>query len=184
MNLQTLKSTEYLAINPGGTVPLLLHDDLALTENIAILEYLAELRPEARLLGDHTPRTRAEVMRWLGLLNSDVHTAFKPIFTPARFLHAPDMAPELAEVARTRIREYLERLDLRLEGRDWLTDERSVADPYLFVLLRWSVNKRVGLDRLDNLERFSDRMYQDVGVKAALAAEKAVSANETRSLNH
>ncbi len=90
MSRENIKSPDYLAINADGTVPLLEHGDFSLTENVAILGYLADLCPEARLLGDGTPHDRAEVMRWLGFLNSDVHMMFKPIFTPTRFL--PDQA--------------------------------------------------------------------------------------------
>jgi len=176
MSLESIKSPDYLAINPGGTVPLLQHGDFSLTENVAILGYVADLHPEARLLGDGTPVARAEVMRWLGFLNSDVHSAFKPIFVPARFLPDADLAPALANAARTRIRGYLERLDATLEGRAWLTGERSIADPYLFVLCRWSVKKGVEMQGLDNLARFSDRMHQDAGVRAALAAEAGIPA--------
>ena len=62
-----IKAPEYLAINEGGTVPLLVDGDFFLTENVAILTYLADLYPDAQLIGDGTPRGRAEVMRWLGL---------------------------------------------------------------------------------------------------------------------
>lgn len=171
MSLDSIKSPDYLAINPGGTVPLLAHGDLSLTENVAILGYLADLYPEARLLGDGSPRARAEVMRWLGFLNSDVHKAFKPIFTPQRFLKDAAMAPVLADNARGHVREYLARLDGQLEGRDWLTGERSIADPYLFVLSRWSAAKKVDMQGLDNLARFVRRMDSDAGVQAALGAE-------------
>jgi glutathione S-transferase len=171
MSMETLKSPDYLATNAGGTVPLLQDGDLSLTENVAILGYLAELKPEARLLGDGSPRARAEVMRWLGFLNSDVHKAFKPIFTPGRFLPDPQYASALADKARAHVRAYLERLDQRLEGRDWITGERSIADPYLFVLTRWSRNKKVDVDGLDNLACFAERMNGDAGVQAALAAE-------------
>ena len=171
MSLESIKSPDYLAINPGGTVPLLAHGDLSLTENVAILGYLADLYPEARLLGDGSPRARAEVMRWLGFLNSDVHKAFKPIFTPQRFLKDAAMAPVLADNARGHVREYLERLDGQLEGRDWLTGERSIADPYLFVLSRWSAAKKVDMQGLDNLARFVRMMDGDAGVQAALRAE-------------
>ncbi|BEP51937.1 MULTISPECIES: glutathione S-transferase family protein [Variovorax] len=174
MSLDSIKSPDYLAINPGGTVPLLAHGDLSLTENVAILGYLADLYPEARLLGDGSPRARAEVMRWLGFLNSDVHKAFKPIFTPQRFLKDAAMAPLLADNARGHVREYLARLDGQLEGRDWLTGERSIADPYLFVLSRWSAAKKVDMQGLDNLARFARMMDADAGVQAALDAERSM----------
>ena len=174
MSLESIKSPDYLAINPGGTVPLLAHGDLSLTENVAILGYLADLYPEARLLGDGSPRARAEVMRWLGFLNSDVHKAFKPIFTPQRFLKDAAMAPVLADNARGHVREYLARLDSQLEGRDWLTGERSIADPYLFVLSRWSAAKKIDMQGLDNLARFARMMDGDAGVQAALGAERGM----------
>src|SRR5690606_1812440 len=122
--------------NPGGTVPLLVDEDFALTENIAILGYLADLHPESGLLGDGSPRVTAEVMRWLAFMNSDVHKAFKPIFVPHRFLDDAGAAAALAAKARGHIRGYLERLDAQMAARDWLVGARSVADPYLFVLLR------------------------------------------------
>lgn len=167
MNLDSMKLPDYLAIN----VPLLVHGDFSLTENIAILGYLADLHPEANLLGDGTPRGRAEVMRWLGFLNSDVHKAFKPLFTPSRFLEDAAFAPALGERARVHVRHYLERLDAQLAGRDWLTGQRSIADPYLFVVVRWAIGMELDLQGLENLASFVTRLNGDAGVLAALAAD-------------
>lgn len=72
------------------------------------------------------------------------------------------------------MREYLARLDGQLEGRDWLTGERSIADPYLFVLSRWSAAKKVDMQGLDNLARFARMMDADAGVQAALDAERSM----------
>ena len=171
MTLESMKTAEYLAINPGGSVPLLVHGDFSLTENVAILGYLADLHPDARLAGDGSARGRAEVMRWLGFLNSDVHKAFKPLFSPSRFLDERDRDEELARNARHHIRGYLERIDAQLDGRDWLTGQRSVADPYLFVVLRWAAAKEVDLSGLANLAAFVARLNDDPGVRAALASE-------------
>jgi glutathione S-transferase len=177
MSLETIKSPDYLGMNPQGAVPLLEHGGYLLTETVAILGYLADLHPEARLLGDGTPIARAEAMRWLAFMNSDVHDAFKPIFAPLRYVPDIAWAPALVRSARARVRGYLERMDARLEGRSWLTGERSIADPYLFVLSRWSAKKGVDMNGLDNLARFSDRMNEDAGVRAALAAEAGVLSN-------
>jgi glutathione S-transferase len=163
------KSPEFLALNPNGAVPLLVDDDFVLSQNGAILYYLAERHPKARLLGDGTARGRADVLRWFCLLNSDIHPAFKPIFKP-RYFH-PD-AGVVADTARTHVRDYLVRLNGRLEGRDWLVGERSIVDPYLLVLLRWSIKLQIDASGLDNLERFRARMYADPGVRAAIQAEE------------
>ena len=175
MNRTSVKSPDYLALNPNGNVPLLRHGDFLLTENVAILVYLAELHPEAQLLGDGTPRGRAEVLRWLAFLNSDVHGAFKPIFSPWRFYPDEAGAPEVVEVARVRVRDLLERLDAQLDGREWLAGERSIADPYLFVMLRWAVGREIDLASLDNLVRFMERMYADPDVQVAIGAEEGLA---------
>jgi glutathione S-transferase len=176
MSRASVKSPEYLALNPGGNVPLLEHGGFLLTENVAILVYLAELHPQARLLGDGTPRGRAEVLRWLAFLNSDVHGAFKPIFSPWRYLPDEARAGDIADAARIRVRELLERLDAQLDGRDWLAGERSIADPYLFVMLRWAVNQDIDLRGLDRLVRFMERMYDDADVQVAIGTEEGLAA--------
>jgi glutathione S-transferase len=172
MTLDSIKSPDYLALNPGGNVPLLVHGGFALTENVAILGYLADLYPQAQLAGDGTPRGRAEVMRWLAFLNSDVHKAFKPLFSPERFLERRDLDEQLADNARRHIRHYLERLDAALAGRDWLAGQRSIADPYLYVVLRWAQGKGVDMTGLDALAAFHARLSLDPAVRAALRAEE------------
>jgi glutathione S-transferase len=172
MSVADVKSAQYLALNPQGAVPLLVDGDFTLTQNVAILTYLADQYPEARLLGDGTPRGRAQVLRWLALLNSDVHPAFKPIFVPARFLPEQKLARALADAAAANVRRYFGLLDKRLEGRRWLIDERSIADPYLFVMLRWAIRLDIGLDGFTNLSEFAERMDADPAVSAAIAAEE------------
>jgi glutathione S-transferase len=70
------------------------------------------------------------------------------------------------------VRTLFDRIDKRLAGRDWLTDQRSVADPYLFVMIRWAVRLNVGVDGLANVLRFAERMYADGGVQKAIRAEE------------
>lgn len=176
-----IRTPEYLALNPTGVVPLLVHGDFALTENVAILGYLSDLHPHMQLAGDGSARSRAEVMRWLGYLNSDVHKAFRPIFFPARYLPDGGLASQLAATARGHVREYLQRLDAQLEGREWLTGTRSVADAYLFVMLRWAIGTKVGLQGFDNLAAFVRRMHADEGVHAALVMEEGLSSATERA---
>lgn len=180
MSHANLKSPEYLALNPAGTVPLLIDGDLRLTQNAAILTYLAEQYPRAHLLGRGSIRERAEVIDWLSFLNSDVHPAFKPIFSPARFHPDSKYSVAVADTARDRVRDYLGMVEARLEDREWLTGERSIADPYLFVMLRWAQRLKIGLDDFTALERFIDRMYADPGVRAAVQAEEGTLANDPK----
>lgn len=163
---------EYLKINPGGNVPTLDDDGWILTENVAILGYLADSNRQADLLGDGGLRGRAEVMRWLGFLNSDVHKAFLPLFGPAGFVADPGTHQELGDNARAKLRGFFVRLDQRLAAHPYLGGQkRSIADPYLFVVLRWAKNSKVDLSGLDHLERFSERMLADAGVQRAMKAQ-------------
>ena len=165
------QSPEYLAINPAGTVPVLRDGDYILTQNAAILGYIADTWPEARLGGDGSMRQRAEANRWLAFVNSDLHPAYKPLFGPARFVPDESQHEALKAQARRNVRVLFERADQQLAGRQWLAGFRSYADPYLYVTLRWAGNAGVDLAGLQNLAAFRQRMDTDPGVRAALKAE-------------
>jgi len=166
-----LKSPDYLKVNPMGAVPAITDGDWALNQNAAVLEYLVETHPDCGLMGDGTPRSRAEVRRWLGFVNSDVHKTFSLVFGPQRFMSSEAGQEELRKSASERLRELFGVADQRLAGREWLADQRSIADAYLYVVLRWARGKKIDLSGYDNLARFHDRMDQDAGVQRALKEE-------------
>jgi glutathione S-transferase len=167
-----LKSPEYLRINPAGSVPALETDEgWPLTQNSAILHYLAERNPEAGLHGDGSARSRAEVDRWLAFVNADVHPSFWPFFGGLSWLDDDAMLARGHEAARRKLRGLFERADRQLEGRDWIAGARSIADPYLYVVTRWAKAKQVDLAGLANLERHFQRMQADPAVQRVLEAE-------------
>ncbi|HUB88865.1 MAG TPA: glutathione S-transferase N-terminal domain-containing protein [Dyella sp.] len=169
---EALQSPDYLKLNPSGQVPALVVDeDWTLTQNVAILNYLMDRFPEAKLGGDGSPRERAEVNRWLCYLNADVHAAFKPVFGPQRFIADEALHAAVQDTARRHLRGHFERLNAQLAEREWLTGHRSVADAYLFVVLRWAKGKQVDLTGLAHLDAFFARMQADSGVQAAMKAE-------------
>lgn len=161
----------FRAINPAGAVPVLEVDGWVLTQNAAILNYLADTFPEAKLGGDGTPKGRAEVNRWLAFVNSDVHPAFKPLFGATAYLADATMIEKTKENARTSLRALFERADAQLADHDWIAGMRSIADPYLFVTLRWAKGQQVDLSGLDHLARFMDRMEADPAVQKVLQEE-------------
>jgi glutathione S-transferase len=165
------QSPEYLAINPAGTVPTLRDGDYILTQNAAILGYIADTWPTAQLAGDGSTRQRAEANRWLAFVNSDLHPAFKPIFGPARYVADESQHEAVKSQARRNVRILFERANQQLAGNQWLAGFRSYADPYLYVTLRWAGNTGVDLSGLDHLAAFKQRMDADAGVRAALNAE-------------
>jgi glutathione S-transferase len=165
------QTPEYLAINPAGAVPAFEEDGWVLTQNAAILNYLADRFPEARLGGDGSLRGRADVNKWLAMANADIHPAFHPLFGAPAYLEDPVLIERSKQAARDKLRVLFERVDRQLAGRDWITGSRSIADPYLFVVTRWALAMEVDLSGLDNLHRFFDHMLADPGVQRALQQE-------------
>ncbi len=160
---------EFRKINPAGSVPVLEDEGWVLTQNAAILHYLCDLHPGTGLDGDGTPKGRAEVNRWLSFINADVHPAFKPLFGSTAYLEDEAVVEATKAYARNTLRGLFGRVDAQLAGRDWITGARSIADPYLYVVLRWAKGSGVDLSGFDNLERFFARMDADPAVRKVLA---------------
>ncbi|MGY0618628.1 glutathione S-transferase N-terminal domain-containing protein [Lysobacter sp. A378] len=171
MTAEAMKSPEYRAINPVGAVPALVEGDFQLTQNAAIMGYIADRYPDAGLAGDGSARQRAQATRWLAFVNADLHPAFVPLFSPGAFHADASQHDAVKDAAKKRLRGLFERADTQLDGKQWLTGFRSFADPYLYITLRWADGLGIDLSGLDNLTAFKSRMEADAGVQAALKAE-------------
>lgn len=166
-----LKVAPFIEMSPLGSVPVLDDDGLILTQNVAILEYLAEKFPQAELLGGDTLLTRSEGRRWLALINSDLHKTFSLVFGAAKLVDGTEAQNSLVSHASELLKNMYAILDERLNGRDWLSESRSVADAYLFVTMRWAVLKKIDLSEMQNLQKHHSRMMADPAVAQALKAE-------------
>ena len=127
---RTADGADYTRINPKGLVPALKTDEgEVLTENAAILQYIADRYPKAGLAPDGFERYRLQ--QWLSFVGTELHKlVFQPLFSPT----APDAVKALSrELAKPRFA-YL---DEHLEGREYLLDRFSVADCYLAAVLNW-----------------------------------------------
>lgn len=172
LSREELKSEAYRRISPLGAVPALEVDGWVLTQNAAILGFLADSFPAARLGGDGTPKGRAQVNHWLAFVNSDVHPAFKPLFGATAYLADEAAIGKTRAHAKQVLRGLFERVNAQLQGRDWIAGTRSIADPYLFVTLRWAHAAQIGLADLQDLGRFFERMHGDAAVVKAIGEEE------------
>lgn len=167
-----MKSPAYLSINPAGSVPALVEGDWALTQNVAILNYIVDCAPQSGLSADNTPRARAEINRWIALVNADIHPTYKPMFGATAYLDDEDAIAKTKDDARTKLRKLYERANDQLSKHSWLAnDQRSPADAYLFVTLCWARRIDLDLQGLDALSGFIERMMADPDVQAAFQAE-------------
>jgi len=162
---------EFKKLNPAGAVPVLEHDGWVLTQNAAILNYLADLHPEAKLGGDGTPKGRAEVNRWLAFVNADLHPAFKPLFSASNYLDDDAVIEKTKVHAKATLRTLFGRADAQLANHDWIAGARSIADPYLYVVTRWARAQGVDLTGFDHLAKFFAHMEADAGVRKVLKDE-------------
>ena len=169
---ESRKSPEFLALNPAGAVPVIVDGDFVLTQNAAIMGYIADNAPQAGLLGDGSARQRAEATRWLAFCNSDLHPSYTPLFAPGLFMRGAEHYDLVKELARKRVRKHYETVDARLaETGDWLAGFRSVADPYLYVTLLWADATGIDTSDLADIVAFRARMDADAGVQTALKTE-------------
>jgi glutathione S-transferase len=155
-------------LNPLGQVPALeLGDGDVLVENAAVLQFLAELRPEAELLPSRDDERR-RLRQWLSLIGAELH---KAVYTPLLDASAPDGAKAYA-LGKAGPR--LGWLDEHLASRDFLLQTFSVADAYLFAVLNWSRVTPVRLDAFPALLAYQSRIAARPAVARALAEELAL----------
>lgn len=167
-----LKTPEFLSKNPNGQVPMLEDGDFVLTQNAAILSYLTDLNPEAKLCGEGDLKLRADIQKWVAFINSDVHPTFKPLFGATAFLEDEAIIAKTQDMAKERLHALFTIIDQQLAGKTYLVGERSIADAYLFVTLLWTKFVNVDLSDLANIAAFQAHMAQDPAVQKALSTQK------------
>jgi glutathione S-transferase len=159
---------DYRAIHPLGYVPALrLDDGSVLTENSAILQYIADAYPGAALAPPESDRVaRARLRQWLSFISTELH---KALMTPLLGRETP------AEVKAWTHKKYASRLaylDDKLKGREFLLDRFSVADGYLATVLNWTqATPEIDLASHPNVKAYLERMRQRPSVAAALTTE-------------
>lgn len=167
-----IKSPEYLALNPQGTVPLLQDGDFVLSQNVAILSYLDDLYPETKLFGSATAQDKAKAMKWLAFCHADLHKAFEPIFRPPVYVQDnEELLKRIRQSAGQQILDLLAIADDCLSKQIFLGERISVADAYLYVVLRWCNGLGLDYSHLRNLAAFYRRVGENTGVQAALKTQ-------------
>ncbi|HEX5454047.1 MAG TPA: glutathione S-transferase N-terminal domain-containing protein [Stellaceae bacterium] len=164
---------EYLGVNPRGKVPALkTENDGILTENVAILTYLARTFPDAKLLPTD-PLGTARALSHMAYLSNTVHPAFTHIMRPGRFASDEKTHDNIKATGKENFWKLLQEIDGLLAGKDYvLGSQYSAADPYTLVFYGWG--KRIGLpvNELKNYTALKDRLVQRPAVRKILEREK------------
>lgn len=162
---KTSDGEDFAKINPKGYVPALkLDNGEVLTENVALLTYIGDLNPAAKLI-PASGIERYRVMEWLSYVNGEVHKNFGHLFNP--------VTPEaMKAIAKEYIDKRLAFIEQRLGDKSFLTGETfTVADAYLYVVLSWRGHVGVNIDKFPKLVAFFNRVAARPSVKASRKAE-------------
>jgi glutathione S-transferase len=159
---------DYYGVNPKGYVPLLeLDDGTRLSEGAVIDQYIADRNPEARLMPRAGTFERYRVQEWLNFVATELHKQFSPLF----YATTPD---DVKAQLRQRIAGRFDLIAKTLAEQPYLLgDTFTVADGYLFNMLRWTEHTGIDRSKWPALVAFYDRVAQRPAVQAALEAEKS-----------
>jgi glutathione S-transferase len=157
---------DFNEVNPKGYVPALALDNgEVLTENVAVLQYIADRNPGAKLAPAAGTMERYHLVEWLAFVNSEIHKNFSPLFRE-------DVHDEVKQYARKLLSARLDYLNRAIGSRTFLTGEQfTVADAYLYTVLGWGHHVNVDIGRWPQLQRYMERVGARPHVIEALKSE-------------
>ena len=163
---ETQDGTVLSTVNPKNQVPVLeLDNGQRLTEGPAIVQYLADQKPGWGLVPPPGTMERYRVQEWLNFITSELHKTFGPMFRPA-------MPEEFKKISREYLAQRFDWIDKQLAGNQCLMgDTFTVADAYMFTVLRWSPRVGIDLSKWSNIEAYLDRVAARPKVREAMKAE-------------
>lgn len=162
----TAGGADFRKINPNGYVPALeLKDGTVLTEGPAIVQFLADLKPDSQLAPANGTLERYQMAALLNFISSELHKNFSPLFDP-------QAGAEAQGARRAVLAQRFAFIEQALAGKHFLTgDTFSVADAYLFTVSNWAGVVDVDLSDFTNLQAWQARVGMRPSVQAAQRAE-------------
>jgi glutathione S-transferase len=162
---------DYLKVNPKGQVPALgLDNGELMTEGAVIVQMIADQAAAKHLAPANGSPERYRLLEWLNFVATELHKNFSPLFNPA----IPD---EVKAFFKDRIMGKFKYVDAKLAGHDYLMGKQfTVADGYLYTMLRWADGHNMDLSGLKNLMALKERVAARPKVQEALTKEGLMKA--------
>ena len=162
---------DYFQVNPKGQVPALgLDNGEIMTEGPVIVQMIADQAVGKNLAPAQGTAERYRLQEWLNFITTELHKNFSPLFNPT----IPD---EVKTFFKDRIMGKFKYADQKLAGQDYLMGKQfTVADGYLFTMLRWAEGNKMDLSGLSNLMAFKERVGARPKVQEALTKEGLMKA--------
>jgi len=158
---------DFFEVNPKGYVPALeLDDGQILTEGAAILQHLGDIAPHRGLIAEPGSIWRARQVELLTFTATELHKTFPPLWRP-------DTPPAQRAEGLALLRRRLGHVERGLDGREYLVQDRfSVADAYLFTIVRWVSRIDMALDEWPRLAAYIERVAARTLVARVLEREE------------
>jgi len=166
---KTEDGLDFNEVNPKGYVPTLALDNgEVLTENIAVLQYIADRNPAAKLAPAAGTMERYRLIEWLAFISSEIHKSFSPLFRA-------EMPEEAKQLFRGNLANRFDYLQRALGEKNFLMgDQFTIADAYLFTVVSWVSFVNIDLSRWPQLKRYIERVGARPHVIEALKSEGLV----------
>ena len=164
---KTASGADFLKINPKGYVPTLqLDDGTLLTEGPAIVQYLADQRPAAKLAPENGTLPRYQLQELLNFISTEIHKSYSPLFKP-------NSTPEMKQAFVDLLQKRYDVIEETLGKHQYIAgDQFTVADAYLFTVTNWSRVVKVDLfSNRPNLAAYMQRVAERPAVQSAMRAE-------------
>lgn len=164
----TETGVEFATVNPNQYVPALrLDDGSLLTEGVAIVQFLADLKPDAGLAPPAGTSERYRLQSWLTFIATELHKMYSP------WLFHPEYGAQAQGVAREKIAQRLTFVEAHLAGAGpFLLGERfTSADAYLFTIVGWSASTNIDLSAFPHLRSFMERVGARPAARDAMMAQ-------------
>lgn len=160
------EGADFNEVNSKGYVPALrLDDGQVLTENVAVLQYIADRNPAAKLAPPAGTMERYRLQEWLSFINSELHKSFGPLFSP-------EAKDDTKQYALNLLHKRLGWLQGAMGSKKYLLGEQfTVADAYLFTILGWGAHVGVDIGQWPALKSYFDRIGARPHVIEAMTAE-------------
>jgi glutathione S-transferase len=168
------KTEAYLKINPRGKVPALSVDGKVITENTAILTYLARRFPEKKLM-PADPIEEARCIATMAWFSNIVHPSYQRQMRPERFAEGEAAQASVKDLGRKSFWANCQEIDAMLQGKQWIMGNQfTVADGYALVFYGWGVRGGFPMNELLHYTAWKERMLQRPTVRKILESEKNV----------
>jgi len=157
---------DFNLVSSKSYVPALrLDNGQVLTENVAVLQYIADLNPDLQLAPRAGTLERYRLVEWLSFINSELHKSISPLFNPAA-------SEDVKQFGRANLTRRLDWLEQKFGTHPYLTGEHfTVADAYLFVVLGWFGRVNIDITKWPKLQAFHQRVAARPNAQKALKAE-------------